>query len=301
MWTLLAACTLGLDPYGDTDSLGDTDVVDSDAPDDTDEDTSDDTSDPDATGLTGGLVEMSRLQIACPSCFGVTSELSITASAAFHEPTAKSWLSGYPDSGGCALNRVADPPTTARIDHGDWAYLESGSTSIGLRRTVADAGVFYSAEGIGEADFRTTASYALSVPEAGVDVANAVTTPQGFVTIEPVGILYTTPSSAFTQPIRAFGQNPFTWSNSGGSGDFIVQIEVYDPYGAYYLGSLACRGPDNGSMNVPGSMLASFPDYSLLAVYVYRLEVGGFVLETNGSTVETTAIVGVIGTAYLSP
>lgn len=297
IFLLLSACTLGLDPYGDPVEVGDTD-----APDDTAPDTVDDTTH-DATGLVGGLVEMSRMQVACPSCFGASSDMLVSASAAFHEPASQTWFGGYADRGSCAVNRVGSPPTTPRIDVGDWVYLTSGSTSIGLRRTVGDSGVMYTADGLSEADFRSTAAYGLSAPDGGdlgpLDVSGAVTTPQGFTSITPAGLLYTNPNAAFTEPLYGSGGNVFTWSGSGGSGDFVVQIDVYDPSGSSLLATVACRGPDNGAMTVPGSMLASYPAYSLLAVYVYRLELGSFVLDANGATVETSAIVGVIGTAYL--
>lgn len=300
---LLAACTLGLDPYGDTSVVDETDVLD--APDETG-----DTMDPvdsgvDATGLVGGLVEMSRLQVACPSCFGASSDMLVSASVAFHEPASQTWFGGYADRGSCAVNRVGSPPTTPRLDVGEWVYLTSGSTSIGLRRTTGASGVMYAAEGLSEADFRSTASYGLSAPDGGelgpLDVDGAVTTPQGFATIEPMGLLYTNPQSAFGQPLHRTSPNLFTWSGSGGSGDFVVQIDVYDPSGASLLATVACRGPDNGELTVPGSMLSSYPVNSLLAVYLYRVEFGGFVLEANGATVQASAIVGVIGTAYLAP
>jgi hypothetical protein len=301
---LLAACTLGLDPYGDTGPVDDTDVADTVDHTDAETDRPDDTGDVAATGLVGGLVEMSRLQIACPACFGAAAELVVSASAAFHEPADRSWFSGYPDRGSCAVNRVGDPPTTERLDVGEWAYLTSGSTSIGLRRTVGASGVMYTADGLSEADFRSTAAYGLTVPDGGdlgpLDVSDAVTTPQGFDSIEPIGLLYTNPSSAFAEPLRRAGPNTFTWSGSGGSGDFVVQIDVYDPDGAALIGTVACRGPDNGALTVPGTMLAAYPAYSLLAVYLYRLETGGFVLDANGATVETSGIIGVIGTGYLA-
>ncbi len=300
---LLSACTLGLDPYGDTAGLGDTDVQDDDTSDPVD--TVDDSGNVPATGLVGGLVEMSRLQVACPACFGASSDMLVSASAAFHEPASQTWFGGYADRGSCAVNRVGSPPTTPRLDVGDWVYLTSGSTSIGLRRTVGASGVMYTADNLAEADFRSTAAYGLSAPDGGdlgpLDVSDAVTTPQGFTSITPAELLYTNANAAFSAPLYRNGSNVFTWSGSGGSGDFVVQIDVYDPNGSALVATVACRGPDNGAMTVPGSMLAAYPAYSLLAVYLYRLELGGFVLDANGATVETSAIVGVIGTGYLEP
>ena len=53
-----------------------------DTEDNTDTDTDTDTDLP-GTGKTAGVVEMSLLQIACPSCFGFASDLEVYATAAF--------------------------------------------------------------------------------------------------------------------------------------------------------------------------------------------------------------------------
>jgi hypothetical protein len=50
----------------------------------------DDTGDPPSEGGTGGYVELSFVQYACPSCFGLTSDLSATAMAQFHAPIQES-------------------------------------------------------------------------------------------------------------------------------------------------------------------------------------------------------------------
>jgi hypothetical protein len=63
-----------------------------DAPPDTDADTDTDTdadtdADADNSGKTGGLVQVSLVQYACPDCIGATTDIAVTAQAAFHEPT----------------------------------------------------------------------------------------------------------------------------------------------------------------------------------------------------------------------
>lgn len=298
---LALGCSLGLTPYGDTAAIGDSDTADH-LTNDTNDTT--DSGHVEPTGLVGGLVEMSLLQLACPGCFGASSDLQITADAAFVTPSSGSWLDRYPPVGSCDTNRTGNPPVSARLDVGQWVYLTSGSASIGMHRITGDGGLYYVADTLTNADFHRTAEYAISVPIAGdlpaFDQPNAILTPQGFASITPVELLYSDPYYAFGATLWKTGNNPFTWADAGGDGTFIVEVVVYDPSGSSQIGVVTCRGPDNGSMNVPGSAFAAYPSNSLLAVYLYRLSTGSFVLDANGATVETIATVGVLGTAVLA-
>lgn len=270
-------------------------TFDDDAPDDTDDTV-------DGTGLVGGMIEFSLLQIACPSCFGMASDLDVYANAAFHDPVNASWTAWLPAVGTCAVNPSATVPSAARIDVGEWVYLTSGSRSVGLRKKSGADGLLYEATGLGAEDYVRNASYGLSASDGGsigaFDVKNALLTPQGFDSLTPVEMLYVDQTSAFAAQIRRSGQ-AFTWSPSGGGGTFVILIAAYSGSTGDYLGQALCRDADDGSMTVPGSALSAFPANSLLAIYLYRYEIGAAVLPGNGSTIESIATVGVLGTGVL--
>ena len=111
-------------------------------------------------------------------------------------------------------------------------------------------------------------------------------------------LLYTTIQSAFTAQIRK-NNAAFTWSPSGGTGTFVILIQVYSPNGANYLGSLTCQGNDNGSMVIPSSQLQSYPTGALLAVSLFRYQIENATLPGSGDSVEGIASLGVMGTGVL--
>jgi hypothetical protein len=269
-----------------------------------DEAVGNDTDDVDPTGKSGGVVELSLLQVACPDCFGLTSDLEVYANAAFHEPVNGSWTEWLPPSGSCVADPVQGGPASTLLDVGEWVYLTSGSRSIGLRRTSGSSGILYSATGLGNEDYARTAQYTVSVPDGGelggsFEVDNAVSTPQGFTSITPAELLYVDSSAAFAAPVRRSGSTTFTWAPSGGTGTFVILISAYHPSSGSYLGSVLCRDADNGSMSVPGSVLSAYPAGALLAVYLWRYQIEEWIIPANGATVESVATVGVLGTGVL--
>ena len=183
------------------------------APVDTDTDT--DTVDP--TGKVGGVVQFVLLQIACPECFGLTSELDVSANAAFHDPVDGSWTSWLPASGSCTSSPSAGGPASTLVDVGEWVYLLSGSQSIGMRRTTGADGTTYSASGLANEDYARTAYYDVSATDGGswgsFDVTDAMLTPQGFTDIQPVELLYIQPTQAFAATISRSGTS-ITWAPS---------------------------------------------------------------------------------------
>jgi hypothetical protein len=201
------------------------------------------------------------------------------------------------------MDPVHEEPVSTFLDVGEWVYLTSGSHSIGLRRTSGEGGPSYEAATVDEADFVRTASYDLSVPTGGAvlgafAVADAVTTPQGFSDIQPWQMLYVEPSQAFAAVLDRSAAT-VTWAPYGGSGTFIVLVGAWNASGTTYLGSLMCRGPDDGSMTLPSTWLAEWPRGALLAVYLYRWEIASSTVPVNGGTLEAVAQVGVMGTAVL--
>ena len=275
-------------------------------PQNTDSDT-DDTDDTDATnptGKNGGLVHFIRVQIACKECFGVTNELMIEASAAFHDASNEGYLDWQPSSGTCAQNASPGAMNLTRRDVGPWVYLNSGSTSVGLAKTNGADGIMYTASNLGLADFISNASYDVSVPDGGelgggFEVKNAVVTPQGFSEIQPYELLLVNPAAAFSAAVSASGTS-FSWGPSGGTGSFMIQVDVYDPTGASLLGNVVCLGPDNGQMYIPGGYFGGYPYGSLLAVKMYRQRVSETTIPATGNTLQAVTHGGVWGTAYLS-
>ena len=269
---------------------------------DTGADDTGDTDDVEPTGLTGGLVDFSLTQIACPICLGLTSYVSVEASVGFHTPTSGSWIGWLPATGQCVQNPSSSALSSSMTDVGEYVYLNSGSRSVSLRRTTGTSGqLVYQGSGLGEEDFIRTAYYDVSVPDGGslgsFNVSDGVLTPQGWDNIGPIELLYDYPL-AFTAAIRRSNAT-FSWSPSGGTGTFIVLIEAYNSSSGMLLGSLLCRGQDNGSMTVPSSAFTGFPTGSLLTVGLYRYQVETGTIPANGSSLEGIARMGVIGTGVL--
>ncbi len=271
----------------------DTDV---DADSDTDSDSDTDTS---GAGKVGGLVQFSLVQIACPSCLGLTSSLEVGATAAFHDPSKNSWISWLPAEGSCAENPAPSDAASGFLDAGEWVYLTSGSRSVALR-SASDA--IYASESLDEKDFVRNAAYEITATEGGRDlspfsVTDAFITPQAISTVEPYEMLYSTQSSAFSARVPK-SRAVFSWSPSGGSGSFVILLDVYNGSSGAFIAEVMCRGPDNGSMTIPNGYL-SFPSQSLLVIGMYRYVIDSFERPDNASTVETVINLGVLGTGVL--
>lgn len=256
------------------------------------------------TGMTGGLIELSLLQIACPSCFNQSNGLQVAGAAAFHAPTPTSWTQWLPPSGSCAINPNRGGPTTPRVDVGEWVYLESGAASIPMRRTSGEGGMFYDAAGLTESDYRRNASFDVNVPDGGAwgsfRVTGGMESTEGFDSVSPQEMLYVNPEAAFAASVSQQGQ-VFSWSPSGGLGNFLVQLDIYASDGSALLGSVVCYGPDNGFMTVPAGMLSGFPSYGLVAIGMYRYKVSESVIPSNGATLQAISQFGVMGTGTLVP
>lgn len=253
-----------------------------------------------ATGLAGGLIEMSFMVYSCEECFGLASPSSCYAATLLHAPKAGSWLGWIPREGTCTLNPAPSTPNATALDQGDWMYLTSGSVSIGMRRTVNGASIVYDSGEIDSTDFIKNASYTLSVGNGDVNAfegVNAAQTPQSFTDIQPASFMDTRASTDFSTQISRSGQQ-FTWAPYGGSGNVIIVVDVYSGQNGSYLGEIYCNGADNGAFTVPAGYLSSFPSGSLVAITVARDQRGSFV-RPDGATVESTAKLGVVGTGIL--
>ncbi|MFT5456896.1 MAG: hypothetical protein ACI9K2_003386 [Myxococcota bacterium] len=253
-------------------------------------------------GLTGGLVQMTHLQIACPVCFDLGDDLQVSAEAAFHDPVAGSWLGWLPPAGSCEINPYRPQLAASYNDVGEWVNLQSGPSQLGLHRELGDFGPKYAIGGLGTEDFLRTAFYDVSVPDGGAfgpfEIRDSVLTPTGFDTLTPWQLLLIDPRDAFTAPFRR-GGTTMTWSPVG-TGTFVVMFEVFTPLGAPTYDVIVCHGYDSGSLYVPGWVWAPYDNRSLLAVYALRTE---HVLTDlpDGSNLEGVTQMGVLGTGFLSP
>lgn len=270
-------------------------------PEDTDTDGDDTDGNTAADGKIGGLVQMSLVQYACPTCFEpALPALDVYATGAFHEPTRNGWFDWLPAEGACATNPSGSAPSSSFLDAGEWMYLTSGSRAIAMR---AASDHLFASTGLDESDFVRNAAYALSLTEGGsgldaFDVTDAITTPQAIRSLTPTELLYTSPRDAFSARIPK-NNATFTWGPTGGGGSFVVEVQVYDARSGSGLGTVVCRGPDNGSLTVPSSALSSYPSGSLLVVGLHRYLIGTFDRPDNGSEIDTLATFGVVGTGSL--
>ena len=299
---------LGNDADADADADADSDAdadadADADSDADADADTDTDPKTPPPTGLVGGLVEMQLMQIACPACFGLVSDLDVSASVAMHDGSATSWLSWIPATGACALNPSVSPPAEARHELGDWVYLDTSTSSMSLQRSTGADGTYYEAFGLGETDFLRSTYHDLNVTDGGAFgpfvVPNAALTPAGFKDIQPWQLLLVNLNDAFQATMSRTSGGSLTWSPNG-PGTFVVIVDVFTDGGAWQ-GMVVCHDYDTGAMTVPSSMLNGFLPGSLLAVYMFRYEMSETILPTTGDTLESVAKVGVVGTATLVP
>lgn len=254
----------------------------------------------DASGV-AGLVEFSLLQIACPSCFGLASELEVSADAAFHQPVSGSWVSWMPPIGSCTSSATTTAPADTYLDAGSYVYLQSGSHSIGMVKTTREGGPGYEAAGLSNEDYARTAFYTVSIPGgpdvAAEEVTDAMLTPQGFTSVTPEETLFTDSRDAFSARVSRNGQ-VFTWLPFGGTGSFLILIDAYDARSGAPIGEGLCAGADNGSMTVPSSVLGAWPAGSLLAIYFLRYQVETPEL-ASGASLEAVARVGVLGTGVI--
>lgn len=267
-------------------------------------DTGGDTDDPPVgpTGLVGGFIELSRTQIACPSCLGFPGEFSVQAGAAFHAPITGSWDDWMPPQGQCVLNPSSSPPVGAFVDVGDYAYLKSGSTTIPLIGSPSStgAGMSYTADNLPVNDYIANGAYNLDVPgsgtTAGFNIVGAVQAAEGYTGITPYEMMYSGEAGSFQAQVSSAGQT-FTWAPAGSGDGFVIDIGVYDYYSGAPLGTLFCHGPDTGSMYIPMGDYMDAP--LLLTVGMYRRKKTTAINPVDGSTIEAVATAGFLGTAVM--
>ncbi|MCK6505352.1 IPT/TIG domain-containing protein [Myxococcota bacterium] len=252
-------------------------------------------------GKVSGAVEFYYEVIACPSCFGVTEQLNVGAVATFHSPVSGTWTDWLPARGSCSTTASPAGPNSDTRDVGEWVYLESGTTSHGLRRVSAGGQTQYEVTGLAQGDWVRNSAWDLSVSEGGAwgpfNLSAVVKTTEGFEDVQPIAILNDGPQ-AFGAQISPTGAT-FSWSPAGIADGFLVIVDVYSASGTTFLGRVACYDDDTGSMTLPSSGLSGYPSGALLAIYLYRHQVEEAINPVDGSTVQGISLIGAIGTGTL--
>ncbi|NDB85656.1 MAG: hypothetical protein EB127_23565 [Alphaproteobacteria bacterium] len=306
---LIACGSLSTDyKLGEVDSdPPDVEVVETDAPQETDPpidtsvtpvDTGDGPVTP--TGLVGGVLRFTRLDVPCQECFyEYTSNTRVSSVLVLHQPSNHSWNEWIPPTGTCTGYLSQNDPASQFYNVGTSVEITEGTQELSLFRAYNQGQPEYRMESSYPNDFSLYSLYDLSVPQNNTlgdfFIEGALHTPDQIFLLSPTEILNTF-YTAFPPAIRR-GGTTIAWEPDG-DGLFFVIVDVYDSYGYYYLGGTLCVGEDNGSMLVTG--LSSYPAGSLLAVYLYRYETTETMIPSNGSTLEGVGQVGLVGTATLA-
>lgn len=250
----------------------------------------------DGTGLTGGLVELWMQLYACPACFEVPEPTQVSASTILHSPTSGSWLDWIPAVGTCSGEAVGSGLTVIGEDVGASAFLDTTGASITMSRSRLTGTTAYTAQSVPLDNYLLLTSYDLTA--GSLFLEDAVQTPDFFTEIQPEGILYDSPLSAYLQLISASNAT-FAWSPSGTDDDILLVMEVFDPLYATYMGMILCRSTDAGRLTIPLSMFAPYYEQSPVTIQLYRLQMHQRLHPTNGSTIESLSLSGVVGTGTL--
>ncbi|MCB9743223.1 MAG: IPT/TIG domain-containing protein [Alphaproteobacteria bacterium] len=260
----------------------------------------DDSGEVQPTGQTGGLIEATYTVVGCPACFNMSDYLSSSVVAVFHTPVNASWYDWLGPQGGCVQNPTRGGLASQGYDLGQWAYLSSGSTSLSLRRESTQGLTIYNTGPLGQYDIPRNAAMDFSVAGGGnlgaFELADVVETSEGFSDIQPVAIL-NDQNNAFGASVQS-GNATFTWSPNSLAESFVVGVGVYNRGGSF-LGEVVCHTSDSGRFTVPAGYLQGYPSGSLLAIEMYRLQRAEVVNPADGSTVEGSFTIGVLGTGTL--
>ena len=252
------------------------------------------------TGLYGGVLRFTRLDVPCPECFyEYTYSTRVSSVLALHPPVNRSWNDWIPPVGTCTGFISQTDPSTQFYNVGATAEISDGFQDLTLSRVYNQGQPEYRIESRYPNDFSYYNFYDLTVnPNTTLGeffIEGALHTPEQLFLLTPTEIL--NPFNTAFPPVIYRSGTSLAWEPVG-AGLFFVIVDVYDEYGYYYLGGSLCVGDDNGSMYVTG--LSSFPAGSLLAIYVYRYEITETMIPANGATLEGVGQVGIVGTATLA-
>lgn len=248
-----------------------------------------DSSDNDMSDLTIGFAELSLTQIACPSCMGVSNEFDISANLKLHEPTSGGYSDDLTPVGTCKTQQLGTHVSSTPLNI-------SGIVNFNSIQLYPTAQSEWSATNLQEYQIPRRESINV-VTEAGL-ISNAFETLEGFDNIEPWELRYVDPSYAFAAVVSKQGTT-FTWYPIISGAQFEVLIVVYAPDGSQILGLVTCMENDVGYLTVPGSYFASYPYYSLAAVYLTRHRLDRKPAPEFNGWIESHQMWTVLGTAHI--
>jgi len=245
------------------------------------------------TGITG-YTNYKFQQVACPACLGIPEEVNIYFSAEFHEPITVGHTEWLPELNTCIENIYSTVPSTNSISVG--SYLSVSSNSHNFSVPMLSAGYYYT-ESIWDVDYQRDSLYTVNTEMGTYQFMSA----HGFDYIEPYTLLWIDPSYAYEAAISndPIGYTMFSWGPRSEDFFFTIAITVYSWDGARYLGRVDCAGEDTGNMAVPGIHFQSFPDGSLVAVYLTRRKIELVETDINNSHIEYHTEWEVVGTGHI--
>ena len=252
-------------------------------------------SEPDSTPAiegTGGYVNYYLRQLGCPACFGESQELLVEFTTKFHETTSDTHTSWIPPVGSCTNQLLITVPSTNPIDVGPQLSVVGPLHSFIANQVAPGEHYAY----LYETQYDRNAIHDVSL--GNYTESFSFTSIEGFDFIEPYTMFYVDPSYAYAAPILKSGMT-FTWAPYGSSGVFMVTLAIYNQQGTQLLGYAACVGPDQGFLTFPGSYLAQYPSYSLVAIHLDRHKVEMVPYPPLGSFIETHMEWSVVGTGFL--
>ena len=278
------------DTQDDTDSGNDTDNENDDT--DNENDTGGNDSGGNATGLTGGLIELS-LQVD-PYQLISTQGYLVYTSAMLHTPTSGSWLDWITSEGTCSPSVQPQVLSTASEQLGNWTYLTTGAVSINLQQVNSNGVVTYSADNLSSDVYIKGAGYTFSAPEQGIEIPNAVVTPMGLGNFGPIE--YFSAADPFTNIFTT--ATTFTWEpDSDVASTMWFIVENYDSTGTQLVANFQCNASDTGMYQIPANMFINSMAGDILVIQMYRIRKGSVLHPQNGSTIESFSMTGGLGIA----
>ena len=214
----------------------------------------------DPSGVSG-YFKYELQQIACPPCFGLNREITVSFEGFFHEPITDSHFQGSLQPGQCSTSDYTYRPSYNLINHSSSVRLSGNIYNF----DVYNSGMSYFSDQIYETQYERDTQYSVGTDLGSFDFIST----HGFDFIEPYDMFYVDPSYSFATPINRSGQS-FSWGPSGSNSLFEISLEVFNYNGSQLLGVVTCSGNDTGYMTIPSSYLQSFPQNSLVAVILTR-------------------------------
>ena len=258
--------------------------------------TSEDTQDVDTEEIeydgVSGFFNYKLQQVACPACLGLNREITVSAESFFHEPISDSHFDNYLQPGNCSTQYHSYRPSYNKMYISDQLFVDGPQHDFYIN-SASD--LEFLNNQLYESQYDRDAAHKVYTNEVDYFSFQSI---HGFDFIEPYEMLYVDPSYAYAAMISRSGQT-FYWGPSGSEYEFEISLEVFSYDGSSFLGLVTCSGLDSGSINVPGNMLSSFPQHSLVAIILTRHKRDKSEFDLLCSYIETHMEWQVIGTGYI--